>query len=134
LPIATKAGAEIHYRGDLDIAALRKAVAGDGYVVAEGDCGPATGRAGNTPRDYMPDRSHSSSSSPLSCSRCGNSIFCRAGLGVSDTMSYGLVFLIGLVASVSSCIAVTGGLLVAAAAKYNEANRRASGPAATESR
>ncbi len=37
-------------------------------------------------------------------------------------MSYGLVFLIGLVASVSSCLAVTGGLLVALAAKYNEAN------------
>ena len=36
-------------------------------------------------------------------------------------MSYGLVFVIGLVASVSSCIAVTGGLLVAVAAKYNEA-------------
>ena len=42
-------------------------------------------------------------------------------LGVSETMSYGLVFVIGLVASVSSCIAVTGGLLVAVAAKYNEA-------------
>ena len=41
--------------------------------------------------------------------------------GLSDTMNYGLVFIIGLVASVSSCIAVTGGLLVAAAAKYNEA-------------
>ena len=42
-------------------------------------------------------------------------------LGVSETMSYGLVFVIGLVASISSCIAVTGGLLVAVAAKYNEA-------------
>lgn len=42
------------------------------------------------------------------------------GFSVSDTMGYGLVFLIGLVASVSSCIAVTGGLLVALAAKYNE--------------
>jgi len=41
--------------------------------------------------------------------------------GVSETMSYGLVFVVGLVASVSSCIAVTGGLLVAVAAKYNEA-------------
>jgi uncharacterized protein len=40
--------------------------------------------------------------------------------GVSETMSYGLVFVIGLVASVSSCIAVTGGLLVAVAAKYAE--------------
>lgn len=44
------------------------------------------------------------------------------GLSVSDEMSYGLVFLIGLVASVSSCLAVTGGLMVALAAKYNEAN------------
>jgi sulfite exporter TauE/SafE len=37
-------------------------------------------------------------------------------------MSYGLVFVIGLVASVSSCIAVTGGLLVAIAARYSEAS------------
>jgi uncharacterized protein len=44
------------------------------------------------------------------------------GLSISDQMSYGLVFLIGLVASVSSCLVVTGGLLVAFAAKYNEAN------------
>ena len=44
------------------------------------------------------------------------------GISVSDTMSYGLAFVIGLVASVSSCIAVTGGLLVAVAAKYNAAN------------
>src|SRR5258705_6692759 len=42
-------------------------------------------------------------------------------IGLSDTMSYGLVFIIGLVASVSSCIAVTGGLLVAVAARYHEA-------------
>lgn len=42
--------------------------------------------------------------------------------GVSESMSYGLVFVIGLVASVSSCIAVTGGLLVAVAARYSEAS------------
>lgn len=41
---------------------------------------------------------------------------------ISDNMSYGIVFLIGLVASVSSCLAVTGGLLIALAAKYNEVN------------
>ncbi len=40
---------------------------------------------------------------------------------VSDEMSYPFVFMIGLVASISTCIAVTGGLLVAVAAKYNEA-------------
>jgi sulfite exporter TauE/SafE len=42
--------------------------------------------------------------------------------GVSDDMSYALVFVIGLVASISTCMAVTGGLLVAVAAKYNEAS------------
>src|SRR5258708_19313644 len=41
-------------------------------------------------------------------------------LTVSDEMSYGLVFAIGLVASVSSCMAVTGGLLLAVAAKIND--------------
>lgn len=41
---------------------------------------------------------------------------------VSGDMSYMLVFVIGLVASISTCIAVTGGLLVAVAAKYNEAS------------
>lgn len=41
---------------------------------------------------------------------------------VSDDMSYVLVLMIGLVASISTCIAVTGGLLVAVAAKYNDVN------------
>ncbi|MFA5987591.1 MAG: sulfite exporter TauE/SafE family protein, partial [Candidatus Paceibacterota bacterium] len=39
---------------------------------------------------------------------------------ISGHMSYGLVFLIGLFAAVSSCIAVVGGLLLALAGKYNE--------------
>lgn len=43
-------------------------------------------------------------------------------LGISENMSYGLVFLIGLVAAMSTCLAVTGGLLIAVAAKYNEQN------------
>jgi len=41
-------------------------------------------------------------------------------LGISDNMSYGFIFLIGLVAAMSTCLAVTGGLLLAVAAKYNE--------------
>jgi len=43
-----------------------------------------------------------------------------SGLGITANMSYGLIFLIGLVAAGSSCIAVTGGLLISLAAKYNE--------------
>jgi uncharacterized protein len=45
-------------------------------------------------------------------------------LAMSGEMSFWLVFAIGLVASVSSCMAVTGGLLVAVAAKYNDASRK----------
>ena len=49
------------------------------------------------------------------------------GISVSDTVSLGLAFVIGLVASVSSCIAVTGGLLVAVAAKYNASHAHLTG-------
>jgi uncharacterized protein len=48
------------------------------------------------------------------------------GFGITDQMSYGLIFVIGLVASVSSCLAVTGGLMVALAAEYNQANEKLS--------
>lgn len=41
-------------------------------------------------------------------------------IGVSDTMSYGFIFVIGLVAAMSTCLAVAGGLLLAIAEKYNE--------------
>ena len=53
--------------------------------------------------------------------------FVPRGFGISQNMSYGFIFVIGLVASVSSCIAVTGGLLVAVAATYSE-RQMASGP------
>ena len=53
--------------------------------------------------------------------------FSPFGFTVPETMSYGLVFLIGLLASFSTCIAVTGGLLLAAAAKYNAANSKFGG-------
>jgi len=46
---------------------------------------------------------------------------------ISSNMSYGFVFMIGLVAAVSSCIAVTGGLLLAVAGKYNELNPNLNG-------
>jgi len=46
--------------------------------------------------------------------------FLPKSLGIVDNMSLGVVFLIGLVAAMSTCIAVTGGLLLAVAAKYNE--------------
>lgn len=41
-------------------------------------------------------------------------------IGISERMSYGVIFLIGLVAAASTCIAVVGGLLLAVSEKYSE--------------
>ncbi len=49
------------------------------------------------------------------------------GIGITDNMSYGFVFVIGLVAATSTCLAVAGGLLLAIANKYSEANPNLTG-------
>ena len=41
-------------------------------------------------------------------------------LGISEGMGYGLIFLLGLVAATTTCMAVTGGLLLTVATKYNQ--------------
>ncbi len=48
-------------------------------------------------------------------------------IGISDNASYGLVFLIGLIAAVSTCMAVTGGLVLAVSQKYNEKSKNLAG-------
>ena len=42
------------------------------------------------------------------------------GYGLGDEVSYGAAFVIGLVAATSTCLAVSGGLLLTISAKYNE--------------
>ena len=49
------------------------------------------------------------------------------GIGVTDNMSYGFIFVIGLVAATSTCLAVAGGLLLTVAQKYNEARPHLTG-------
>jgi sulfite exporter TauE/SafE/copper chaperone CopZ len=49
-----------------------------------------------------------------------------ASMGVTDQMSLGFIFVLGLVASISSCLAVTGGLLVAITASHGEATKNRS--------
>ncbi|KHO49258.1 MAG: hypothetical protein QT01_C0006G0030 [archaeon GW2011_AR6] len=48
-------------------------------------------------------------------------------IGISDNMTYGLAFLIGIVAAFSTCLAVTGGLLVSVANKHAEAHPNLTG-------
>jgi sulfite exporter TauE/SafE len=49
------------------------------------------------------------------------------GPGIGKNMSYGFIFMIGVAAAFSSCLAVAGGLLLAIAAKYNDANPGSTG-------
>ena len=109
--------AEVDCRGELDTAALQRAVEEDGYRVAPWD--ETRGAQRNSPRDYAEIAGLFVALGGLAFALAHFSLMPR-GFAFSDTMSLGLVFLIGLVASVSSCMAVTGGLLVAAAATYNE--------------
>ena len=105
--------------GDLDIAALQRAVAEDGYLVALGRSAEVART--EYARGLCGDRGIFAvmSAADLALQHLGS---CRAALPLGDN-ELGLVFLIGLVASVSSCMAVTGGLLVAARPPYNEARR-----------
>ena len=41
-------------------------------------------------------------------------------VNITDNMSYGVIFVMGLVAAMSSCLAVTGGLLLSLAARHSE--------------
>ena len=49
------------------------------------------------------------------------------GIWVTDNMSYGFIFIIGLIAATSTCLAVAGGLLLAIAAKFNERHKNLTG-------
>jgi sulfite exporter TauE/SafE/copper chaperone CopZ len=49
------------------------------------------------------------------------------GIALSAEAGYGIIFLIGLLAAVSTCAAVIGGLLLAVTKKFNEANPGLSG-------
>jgi len=111
----------VHY-GALDVGALQRALADEEYTVTQLQRKDASiSGSKNTSRDYV---------------EIGGVFIILVGfylvlkqfdilpdrLAVPSTISYGLALVIGMVASISSCIAVTGGLLLAVAAKYNAAN------------
>ena len=119
--------ATVTHTGSLEVSDLQKAVAGDGYTLAvSDDARPLAPQRTNTPRDYLEIGAAFAILAGLVLTLQHFALLPR-GISVSDTVSLGLAFGIGLVASVSSCIAVTGGLLVAVAAKYNAANTHLTG-------
>jgi len=113
--------AVIGQRGELDLAALQRAVTDEGYTLTLADPSRPRVAARRVPRDYM-------EIAATFAILIGIVMIVRhfaqlpRGVSVSDTMTLGLAFVVGLFASVSSCVAVTGGLLVAVAARYNAAH------------
>jgi protein-disulfide isomerase/sulfite exporter TauE/SafE/copper chaperone CopZ len=110
----------VHY-GALNVGTLQSAISDEEYTVTQLPQKDSISEAKNTSRDFV---------------EIGGVFVILVGfylvlkqfdilpdrLTVPSTISYGLALVIGLVASISSCIAVTGGLLLAVAAKYNTAN------------
>ena len=111
----------LEHAGELDLATLNAALAPEGYTASLGEEQAPTRQRREQPPAYLEIAAAFVILGAVALALQHFHLLPR-GLSVSDQMSYGLVFLIGLVASVSSCLAVTGGLLVAFAAKYNEAN------------
>lgn len=114
---------EVVHSGDVELETLRKTIAGEPYTVSlwqEPKRGALSGDKKAGP-DYL---------------EIGAAFLIVVGLylalvqfdvlpdrvAIPSTISYGLAFVVGLVASMSTCIAVIGGLLIAVAAKYNAAH------------
>jgi sulfite exporter TauE/SafE/copper chaperone CopZ len=122
--------AEINCYGELDLAALQRAIADDGYTVSrlsEQTKKPSVSKnTKNTDRDYVEIGAAFLILVAVYVILVQFDLLPQS-LALPNDISYGFAFLIGMVASMSTCIAVTGGLLVAVAAKYNEATTRLSG-------
>lgn len=100
---------------------LEKAIKEDGYRVSkwsqEGGQ-PKGEKARNTPKDYF--HIGGTALTIVALYYLLKQFDLVPVVSIADRMSYGLIFLIGLFAAISSCIAVVGGLLLAVAGKYNE--------------
>jgi len=118
--------AELIYYRTPSLSELRSAVADTKYTIT-----PIDGRYTGTARACTTFRDYAEVGGifliVLGMYLVGSKFHLIPGISVGDSLSYGLAFGIGLVAAVSSCIAVTGGILLAAAAKYAEGKPHLSG-------
>lgn len=116
--------AELYCSSNPDFEQLSASIKDNGYTVSEPNKKNTSfiqnGERVNTPKDYL------QIGAIFLIVVAGYLVLKQLNLvpslGISDNMSYGFVFLIGLVAATSTCLAVTGGLLLSVAAKYNEQN------------
>lgn len=107
---------------DLSLRDLEDVIKGNGYSISlwkDRHVSPQAAKHANTSEDYM--QIGAVVIIILNLYLILQSFgFLPNGLAIPTNMGYIFAFLIGLVASVSTCLAVTGGLLLASAAKYSE--------------
>ncbi len=109
---------EIHHAGALDVGALQRAVAEGGYTVSVVESSEPSKTAA---------RRYAEAAAALLVVIAMFLILKRLdflpdSIPVPTTISFTVAFLIGLIASISTCMAVTGGLLLAVASKFNDIN------------
>src|SRR5258708_3119859 len=119
-----RGSAEIRYTGNLDIGALQSAVKEDGYRVFR-RAGKSSALADQDSRNSR--RDYAEIGAVFLILVAGYFVLQRFDvlpdrIAIPNTISYGLAFAIGVVASLSTCMAVTGGLLLSLAAQYQAAS------------
>jgi len=116
--------AEIICYGDLHLPTLQGTIGDDGYTVSHlQEQNNRAPNSKNTGRDYVEIGAVFLLLVALFLLLDQFDVLPQ-NLTVPNNISYGVALLIGVVASMSTCIAVTGGLLVVVAAKYNEATTK----------
>ncbi len=114
--------AEVYYTQEPKLHELQNALKEDGYSVSlwqDGNSDAQEGLHKNTQKDYLEIGAIVLTVTAAYLMLQQVDVVPK-NIGISDNMSYGFVFLIGLVAALSTCMAVTGGLLLGVAAKYNQ--------------
>ena len=116
-----KEEAEIKCSDDVSIAQLQDAVKEKGYLLSVKDnLGDNAGSSANK-SFILKDKQRYSEIGAVVVMIIGLYILLKQtdllpqNLGVTDNMSYGFIFILGLVAAMSTCLAVSGGLLLAIA-------------------
>ncbi len=113
---AAKGTAQVTSAQNLDLGELQQALTDSGYTITGDDDVPVM--TPKTKKEYIEIAAIALILAGVYFVLKRFSIF--PDVGVSDSMTLGIVFLVGIVASLSTCLAVTGGLLVSATAAYNE--------------
>lgn len=118
--------ADLVYHKTPEVSELRKALADTHYTIT-----PWDGKKSSLPRGTHSVRNYVEAGGImiilLSIYLVGKNFHLIPKLSITEGMSYGFIFLIGIVAATSTCIAVAGGLLLAATARHAELHPHSKG-------